>query len=401
MSQYYNVESEKIVLASILYNPVVIEEINTMLDVEDFYLPSFQNIYRTMVVLYENDKPVEESFIKNVLAKSNQFDEDAFLSMMIATPTTKVESYITTIKELATQRKLLSLANTLRDDIDLHEKINLITAAKDNLLPHVEHKPQMLADAIKELDNRPKKPKYETGLEIVDNHFGGGLELAQLIMLGGEKGAGKTAFALQFLYNISKSFKSCFMSFEMPSWKIAQRAKKANLSTTQLKNMSVLDKGRYIEDIERNMKSLARSGVHFYVTDSLMKIQTKAKNLKRHEEISLITNRLSKLAVELDVIIILIVQVSQENIKSQYMSVKGSGDADYDADIMFFIRKDQKDQRKRYFQCEKNRQNGNEFSEEVYFNPATVSLQRYAPTIYEREYTTTITDEPKIEMEVI
>lgn len=241
-----------------------------------------------------------------------------------------------------------------------------------------------LEDEIKQYKSMPKKPKYETGIQLIDNHFSGGLELSQLILLGGEKGAGKSAFALQYLLNVAQGFKSCFFSFEMPKWKMAQRLDKSNPSREQLKNFYLIDKDRDIVEISRNIRKLVKDGIQFFCIDSLMKISNATlRNAPKHEQISNITATLSKLAVELDIIIILIVQINKEDLKGGNLAVKGSGDAEYDADIMFFIKKDKDDISKRYFICNKNRQTGNEFNEEVYFNPAKIVLQQQKPSYIE------------------
>lgn len=306
-------------------------------------------------------------------------------------------------KEISTL--VVTYENSGNDTLDLKselyanklEMVQLLQEAKSgNIL-----KATTLEDEITSLKTMPIKPKYETGIKAIDEKFNGGLELSQLIMIGGQKGAGKTAFALQYLINVSQGYKSCFISFEMPKWKIAQRLSKHNPNVNQKRNFYLFDKGRDISEIEVNVKKLAKDGIKFFSIDSLMKITNKSVKSSKHEQISDITNRLSRLCVELDIIIVLIVQVSKEDLKGGYMAVKGSGDADYDADIMFFLTKDKDDKTKRYFICEKNRQNGNEFKEEIYLNPKTVQLQEHKPSIYETCYTTAVDDKPKIDMEVI
>jgi len=184
----------------------------------------------------------------------------------------------------------------------------------------------------------------------------------------------------------------------MPWWKIQARFDKLKPSEKQSDNFYIIDEGRDISEIEKNIRKLARDGVRFFTVDSLMKIRNKYLNAKRHEQVSDITDRLSSLCMELSIIIVLIVQVSNEDLKNGRMAVKNSGDADHDADVMFFIQKVKDNYQKRFFVCEKNRQNGNEFKEEVYINPKTVKFQTHAPALYEIEYTSTINDSPRIGM---
>ena len=239
-----------------------------------------------------------------------------------------------------------------------------------------------LADAITEMEAMRPRIKYETGIDVIDKHFGGGIEEAQLIMIGGEKGAGKTAFVLQLLYNVSHGHQAVFFSYEMPVWKMARRAKKARLSPVQQRNIFMIDKGRDIEKIEKAVRAMAATGKKFFAIDSLMKVTNKRNAGKRHEQISDITSRLSQLAIDLSVIIIVIVQVSKEDLKSGVMAIKGSGDADHDADIMIFFNKVKSDELMRNMICDKNRQNGNEFKEQVFINKETVMIQMAKPSAY-------------------
>jgi len=404
----YNLSLERTILCSIIFDPQIFEELSPQIKANDFYLPTHKAIYEAIQILTTKNLPIDEEFIKKELIKLKIFDESVLLEVLVANPAANVNAYCEEIKEKSKQRELLKLTNTIKRSVvedmnsadeTINEVLQQIKQIEDN--DSSGYKAQNLNEAIQEFESMPKKPKYETGIHTIDTHFNGGLELAQLVMVGGEKGAGKTAFSLQFLYNVSMGFKCAFLSYEMPKWKIASRAKLAKLDNTQQNNMFILDKGRDISQIEKSIRTLAKSGFKFFTIDSLMKITNKHFVGKRNEQISDITDRLSKLCVELDIIIILIVQVSKEDLKSGYMAVKGSGDADYDSDIMFFIKKDKENEKKRSFICEKNRQNGNEFKVDMYFNPQKVILQQHVPTLYETTYTTSVYDSPKIEMGVL
>ncbi len=231
-----------------------------------------------------------------------------------------------------------------------------------------------LTQAIAEMQAMPFRPKYATGVDVVDNHFEGGFEDSQLIMLGGEKGAGKTAFALQMIYNIANGHPAVFYSYEMPVWKMAQRAVKSHLTSGQTDRIILVGAGRDIDQLEKSIRSHAAMGRKFFGVDSLMKITNKRNAGKRNEQISDITDRLAALAIELGLLIVLIVQVAKADLQSGHMAVKGSGDADYDADIMLFFVKDKAQIDKRDLICEKNRQNGVEFKEAVYVDKESVIM---------------------------
>ncbi|MCD6433748.1 MAG: hypothetical protein J7L21_06875, partial [Sulfurimonas sp.] len=303
----YNLTFERTLLCSIIFEPQIFEELTPTIKANDFYLPSHKIIYEAIQTLIAKNLPIDEEFIKKELVKLKMFDEQVMLEILVANPVSNIDAYCQEIKEKSKQRELLNLTIAIKRSVvedmnsadeTISEALKQIRLIEDN--DSTRYEAQNLAETIKEFENMPKKPKYETGISVIDTHFSGGLELAQLIMVGGEKGSGKTAFSLQFLYNVSMGFKCAFLSYEMPKWKISSRAIKANLDNVQKNNMFILDKGRDIAQIEKSVKTLAKSGFKFFTIDSLMKITNKSFQGKRNEQISDITDRLSKLCAELD-----------------------------------------------------------------------------------------------------
>ncbi len=119
-----------------------------------------------------------------------------------------------------------------------------------------------------------------------------------------------------------------------------------------------------------------------------MKIEVSG-NEDEYLKISMITKELSKLCQKLDIIIILINQLSESDIKNGRLSFKGSGDQQYDSDISWFYTKDPKTSKRKLI-CNKNRQDDYEYficldhingrtveSEEV--NQSRVVSHRVAP----------------------
>ena len=79
-----------------------------------------------------------------------------------------------------------------------------------------------------------------------------------------------------------------------------------------------------------------------------------------YKKYSKISNDLSKLTQQNDIIIVLINQISEENLKSGRVSIKGSGDQIYDTDIVMVYRKKKNNESLRELHIYKNRQNDKE-----------------------------------------
>jgi len=277
--------------------------------------------------------------------------------------------------------------SSLEDILNLQkEEIRLKTKLVEEIegLGKTEEDIATLKEAIAEYKSMPVKPKYSTGVNKIDENLDGGLELAQLVVIAGEKGAGKTLLAMQILYNVSEGFKTMLFSLEMPKWKITSRFLKRNPCGNVLENLRIAEKRFLLEDIETTIQIYARAGVKFFVIDSIMKIKTKKNFKNKSEKYAHISSCLSSLAIKEDIIIFLIAQISKEDIKTKNLALKDSGDVEYDADILLFLTKDKENINKRSLICTKNRQNGNEFKEILYIDKDSLifrDVQVYMPSL--------------------
>ncbi len=213
-------------------------------------------------------------------------------------------------------------------------------------------------ESVQDIENRvnakPKKDKYMTGVKWLDGNLGGFSE-GTYVNLAGQSFSGKTQLALKILSNIAVYRNVVLFSFEMYEDKLIKRLK--HLSHVQKKNILVSQVDYSLDDIEGIIRTQANSGVRFFMIDSRMKIVVKEGD-KEYQKISYMSNHLSKLCQELGIIVILINQISEEDLKHGRFSLKGSGDQFYDSDIVLFLtileNKETKEQ-KRWCYCKKDR----------------------------------------------
>lgn len=207
-----------------------------------------------------------------------------------------------------------------------------------------------------EVDSMGATPKRATGITLLDDFFDGGIEEETFINLIGESGAGKSTLAIEILLNISEYSKSVFFSFEMGIKRTVKKIGSFRLTDNQQDNL-IVDLDSYnIEQLKREVSLYANDGVKFFVIDSKMKLEADGYK-DDYKKIAYISNELSKLTQKLGVIIILINQISEENLKNDRVSIKGSGDQIYDSDIVLVYKKSNKDKNRRELQVFKNRQN--------------------------------------------
>lgn len=215
------------------------------------------------------------------------------------------------------------------------------------------------------VDMRPKAIRYETGIKPLDDKFKGGIELGTFVQLAGESGVGKTHLTLEVLTNIAVYTKSVFFNFEMGDTRIVKRLKNLIKEEQQWDNLIIDNDSRELDTLCNEITLYANDGIKFFTIDSKMKINVDS-NEADHQKFSKISKRLAELSQKQDIIIFLINQMNEDDIKNKRLAFKGSGDQKYDADIaLFYVRDDEGNRR---LICNKNRQDEFEFSIDLKLN---------------------------------
>jgi len=114
---YYNINIERAVLSSIIFDPSLYEEIAAVLKPEDFYHPFHKNLFRAMEELFKDDQPIDEEFLKEKLSIKNQFDENELLEILATNPLSNTAAYVKEIKEKAKNREMLNIITKAKHKI--------------------------------------------------------------------------------------------------------------------------------------------------------------------------------------------------------------------------------------------------------------------------------------------
>lgn len=239
----------------------------------------------------------------------------------------------------------------------------------------------------KQVDSKPHVPRYETGIVALDNQLKGGIEIGTFIQFAGESGAGKTTLVLEILSNISRYNKVLFFNFEMGDTRISTRLSRLLVNDEQWSNFLINSKARKLPDILKEITNKAQQGIKFFAIDSKMKIEVPEEQ-DTFKAINLISAELAKISQQLEIIVFLINQMNESDIKENRLSFKGSGDQLYDTDIaLFYQLKKEKNvnpqQWKRRLICSKNRQDEVLFSLDLELNENGKTVSGGMPTFYQ------------------
>ena len=127
MEQLHNLNIERSILSTILFNPVVYSDIVNIIDKDDFYLPSHKKIFAAMDICEKKDLPIDEEFVKKVLEKEGVFDEDTMLEILSTNPLPSYLEYTNEIKNYSIKRQLSTLLSLARENMstDNHNELLL------------------------------------------------------------------------------------------------------------------------------------------------------------------------------------------------------------------------------------------------------------------------------------
>jgi replicative DNA helicase len=251
-----------------------------------------------------------------------------------------------------------------------------------NLLTAENRRAGLTASALRtKVDNMPHVPRYATGIEALDQRtsLDGGIEVGSLVLLGGASGSGKSHLTLEIVCNVSAYSKAVFFNLEMGERRIVKRLNEQLTTDKQWDNLIIDSYSRTLDDIMMEIELHARDGARFFVIDSRMKIDVLGEK-QEYQKISMTTKALSSLCQRLDIIIFLINQISEDDLKNNRLAFKGSGDQLYDADIALFYAVDKEDKMKRNLICSKNRQDDRGFVVDLELNNGkTVEVGSHIP----------------------
>ncbi len=261
----------------------------------------------------------------------------------------------------ATVKMLEDNLGTLKDEAEKIIQIKEIEYCKNKLITQYRDTTYTTAMNFNEYESwirtLGEQKKHKTGISFIDNIFGGdGIQEESFINLVGESGAGKSTLGLKILLNVAEKEMAYFISLEMGRFKTYNTISNMINSGNQRENLFIDIWEDDLDKTLRNIELYSHNGCKFFLIDSKMKLDVKGKE-PTHEKIARMSGELSKLTQKLGIIIILINQTSEEDLKLKRVSLKGSGDQKYDSDLLISIEIDKKNDKLRIFNLVKNRQN--------------------------------------------
>lgn len=382
-----NVEAEKALIGSAFWSFASLQKICEEVSKEVFYLDSHSKIFEVIQFLYQNKQPVDASTVTLEIINRGwlvQVGGVEYLNSVIESVATgaNVSYYIDTVLEKFTLRRMIEAAtaiitNANKVDVQVSEAVELaeksiLNISKLRKTTEFRTVQEVLDKAQNDLEslakNKGKVTGLTTGLVDLDN-LTNGFSPTQLIIVAARPAVGKTAFALNIACAAAKSTKKniAVFSLEMPAEQLIMRmisslgqVDNKKLQTGRLENedwrrineaiSQLADTNIYFHDaggvtaseIKAKCRRLATQGegLGLVIIDYLQLIDSSAKySGSRQQEVSEISRSLKTMALELEVPVIALSQLSRsvekrEDKKPVLSDLRESGSIEQDADIV-------------------------------------------------------------------
>ncbi len=383
-----NLEAEMSVLGVAFLNAGDVQKIVEEVTADMFFDERNRIIFNAIKNLHDSRTPIDITTIKDELDKDKKLNTvglDYLTDVIDSVVTTaNLDFYIKIIRDYAIRRNLIETATDIINTTYEDENITtLLDTAEKNILNVVRARSagsfmpiqEVLRNAQAKLEELAKNKRTITGLETGFPDFDKittGLHGGEMIILAARPGMGKTALALNMASFAAMHTKKAVAIFnlEMSAEMLVNRmiASVGQIDSYKLQTGNMLEKDwqRYNEalsqlsetnifiednvsvtaqDIRAKCRRLANSetGLGLVVIDYLQLINSGSRRVEsRQVEVSEISRALKTMAVELDVPVIALAQLSRsaekrESNQPMLSDLRESGSLEQDADMVLFI----------------------------------------------------------------
>lgn len=397
LSELANIEAEQAVLGAVMVNPTCLPELTTVLNEADFYRETHAIVFKAMKAMLHEKQVIDLVSLTEYVRRLGDLDRIGglpFLTQLAnSVPTAaNVIHHAEIVKDYARKRHSVQIGQELinamyqgdeaTEDTITSVQTRLAKTMSDNKF--ILHSPQdTLLEILEDVGKEPTDA-LSTGFGELDKMLNGGLHKKWLYVIAGRSSMGKTAFTNNIIDNIcAMGYKVLLFSLEMDRKRIWQRilARRASvpLDLVQHNMIGASEKqlNHYYAAADRISAGCSKKGLskyHLEIDDagyqSISAIKSKTMAIKakygldlmvvdhlqimkfdgmqaqdRNNAIGDVCSQLHALAVNLDMPIIIVSQLSREvtkrNDKIPHMQdLRDSGNIEQDADAVIFVHRD-------------------------------------------------------------
>ena len=389
----HNTDAEQAVLGSVFLSKYALQQVLEEINSEEFYLDSHAKIFDAIKYLAEKGAPIDVTTVTAELDKRKVLSTvggvEYLTEIVTCVPTAaNVSQYVKIVEEAYLKRSLIEAATTIVGDG---------FASTDNIGDILDNAEKKIGDVVRNRKGSEFRPiqdvlfKAQSDLEELSKQKGEitgiptgffdldritkGFHGNELIIVAARPAMGKTAFAVNMAVNMAvNSHKSvALFNMEMSAEQLVNRMlasvgqiempklltgrlehqdwKRVNEAISRLADTKMFmddTPGQTVSEIRAKCRRLANSsdGLDVVIIDYLQLISGSAKySGQRQQEVSEISRSLKTMAMELNIPVIALAQLSRsvegrEDKRPLLSDLRESGSIEQDADIVAFLYRD-------------------------------------------------------------
>jgi len=388
----HSIQAEEAVLGSILKNPASIVRVSDFLKPEDFYQQRNRHVFRAMLALFTDGKPIDYHSTADTLQQQGAYEASGGLlylsELNLATPSAAhIEHYGRIVERTSIMRQLIAKAQTIAEiayrdnlapEVALEKAEQLIYGiAEKRVTRDFRSLEEVLTEYMEQIealqDGEATRYGIPTGYMDLDKLLGG-FQRTDLIIIAARTSVGKTSFALNLAVNAAVKHNAtvAIFSLEMSAEQLASRllSMESGVDSPRIRSANLNEQES--RKLDAAMNHLARAPIWVDDTPSIpiMELRSKARRLaaehtldmivvdylqlvaseggeSRVQELGQISRALKALARELRVPVLALSQLSRAVEQRtphipQLSDLRESGALEQDADVVLFIYRDEK-----------------------------------------------------------
>ena len=350
MTAPHSSEAEASVLGALLIDNESIHRI-AGIKAEAFYTPAYADVYRAIQTLAAGGKAFDVITVYEQLQQMECPQElaDIHALAQYVPSASNLRRYAEIVTNKYQSRSLLRVASEIMDiaiapgtgaeQVDAAQML-LAKLATVKSKREPQHINQSLADYLALLQDlsEGKNPAISTGIGGLDRILNGGLRRGEMMVIGARPKHGKTALALALARNMARDYSVLFISQEMPVMQLMHRhtAAMGSVDLGRILRADASDSGMWTRVGEAAEKLGRLNLVHDdQSAQSLLDIRRKAMQVKRqhgldvlfvdflqlmqgagednrNRELDVISNGLKALAMDLQIGVVVLSQMSRK-----------------------------------------------------------------------------------------
>ena len=358
-----DLEAERSVIGAMIIDERAVDDAAEIVEPIDFYSTKYQEIYKAILQVIDEKKPVDYITLEDKLKSNNMYEIiggiDELISISEAVGSAvNVKYYADIIKSKAIIRNLMrvsqdvidmSIANNSVGEVLEYAESNIFKISQNRNHQDLVKIQEMLEPTLAKIGemsmSQGQLTGVTTGLIDLDRQLSG-LQKSDLILLAARPAMGKTSLALNIAYKASVKHQVAIFSLEMSKMQLTQRL----LSALSNINLSELVSGKITEwtNLGQAAQLLAETNMHvddLVIIDYLQLMTTNSRSENRQQEISTISRGLKGLAKELNCPILALSQLSRApdqrpNHRPVMSDLRESGAIEQDADVVLMLYRD-------------------------------------------------------------